>query len=71
MISETGITDQKKEYKLVGARIAQMQLSPNQASEQGQNVKEEQSLTMEDLDLYDGPSYNNRLKEQLRLQRAL
>ena len=63
MISETGITDQKKEYKLVGARIAQMQLSPNQASEQGQNMKEEKSLTLEDLDLYDGPSYNNRLKE--------
>jgi hypothetical protein len=31
MISETGITDQKKEYKLVGARIAQMQLDPEQA----------------------------------------
>lgn len=31
MISETGITKEEKQYKHVGARIAQMDLEPEQS----------------------------------------
>ena len=60
--------------KHVRARVAQM---PEQSQERGQediqggNMDGLKTLTLGDLDLYDGPSYQQRVQDEQKRQRSM